>query len=246
MNDHHRIQAMTEGGHKLAEVRDYLISQIEPGMKLISIDQLAEKLLLATGGEPAFKKVPKYHWATCLNVNQGIVHGIPNQYQIQPGDLVSLDIGLYYEGYYTDTSTSVAVPPVKPQTKHFLKAGKNALKSAINKAILGHRIGHISSEIQHKIESSGYHIVPELTGHGVGKELHERPYIPGVLETNLNQTPELKLNQTIAIEVIYTLGEPDIIIESDGWTISTQDDKISGLFEETVIVTKKGPVILTK
>lgn len=246
MNDTKKIKAMTEGGKRLIHVRKQLVEMLKPGLRLVDIDQKAEILLLETGGEPAFKRVPKYHWSTCININDGVVHGIPNKYKIKSGDLVSIDVGLFYQGYYTDTSITVPVGPINSEIKHFLKTGKKALKNAINETKLGNHIGHISQAIQKTITDAGYHVSHQLTGHGIGKELHENPRVPGDIKGNPLKTPALKLNQTLALEVIYTLGSPELITKQDGWTISTQDGKIAGLFEETVAVTESGPVVLTK
>ena len=241
-----KLQAMADGGHKLALVRQQLVDALRPGITLLEIDRLAEKLLLQTGGEPAFKKVRNYQWSTCINVNQGVVHGIPNQYRIQSGDLVSIDVGLYYQNYYTDTSTTVPVGVVPSELIHFLKIGKKSLKKAISEAKPGNRVGHITKAMQKTIESAGYSVVYNLTGHGIGTELHENPRIPCSLDKPIAKTPHLKIDQTIAIEAIYTLGKPNLVTEPDGWTISTQDGKMAGLFEETIAITANGPVILTQ
>jgi methionyl aminopeptidase len=241
-----KLQAMATGGLKLAQIRQEIINHIQPGTTLQKLDQLAEKLLFKTGGEPAFKKVPNYHWSTCININHGVVHGIPNLYQIKAGDIVSLDIGLYYHGYYTDTSITTPVGKIPKDIEKFLNVGENALKHAIAAACPNNHVGHISQSIQENIEKAGYSVVSELTGHGVGKKLHENPRIPCFLNEKIHHTPKLSVGQTLAIEVIYTMGKPNLITQSDGWTISTQDGKMSGLFEETVAITANGPLILTK
>ena len=240
-----KLTVMTEGGRHLAETRQKLIDMVKPGISLAQIDQQAEKLLLATGGEPAFKRVPGYSWSTCINLNQGIVHGIPDNTIIQDGDLVSIDVGLYFQGYYTDTSTSTIAGTAQPSLEKFLEIGRQALKDGIAAAIIGNRSGHISAAIEESLAAHNLYAIPSLTGHGVGHELHELPYIPGLLIGKLKKTPTLYLGQTLAIEIIYTPGSTDIITESDGWTISTKDGTISGLFEETVVVLEEGPEILT-
>lgn len=240
-----KLTAMTEGGKYLGEIRQKLVDMVKPGLTLAQIDQQAEKLLLATGGEPAFKRVPDYSWSTCINLNQGIVHGIPDDTIIQDGDLVSIDVGLYYQGYYTDTSTSTIAGTAQPKLQKFLEIGRQALADGIAAATLGNRAGHISLAIEKSLAKHDLYAIPSLTGHGVGNELHEAPHIPGLLIGKLKKTPTLYPGQTLAIEVIYTPGSTDIITEPDGWTISTKDGTISGLFEETVAVLEEGPKILT-
>ena len=242
-----KLIAMQAGGRLLAEIKQNLVQAVKPGVQLIELDQLADKLIQQTGGEPAFKKVPGYHHATCINVNAGVVHGIPSQYSIKPSDIVSIDVGLYYQGYYTDTSTTIAVPPISQTVKKFLQLGQKALQRAIAQAQPGQRIGHISQAIEKTLIPQGYDIFVELTGHGVGEKLHQEPMIPGRLTQPLNHTPLITVGQTLAIEVIYSLGKAEMVVDpQDGWTIFAKDGKITGLFEETVAVTDSGPVILTQ
>ena len=240
-----KLQAMTEGGKLLSQIRDQLEQMVIPGNTLAQIEEKATQLLNETGGEPAFKKVPGYSYSTCINVNSGIVHGIPNNYQIKDGDLVSIDVGLYYQGYYTDTSTSKVAGNTNPNLELLLKAGKECLDAGIKQAKLGNKVGHISQAMEQVLDSYNLSPIPELTGHGVGKTLHEPPYVPCYLERPIDQTTNLKEGQTLAIEAIYTIGDPQIITESDQWTISTKDGKIAGLFEHTVAITSNGPQILT-
>ena len=242
-----KLEKMQIGGQKLAAIKQALLQAVKPGISLLQLDQLADELIQQSGGEAAFKRVPGYHHATCINVNAGVVHGIPNQYEIKPGDVVSIDVGLYYQGYYTDTSATVALPPVKPEVKQFLEVGQQALEQAIDQARVGHRIGHISQIIEKIITSHGYDVFPQLTGHGVGKQLHQEPMIPGVLQGDIDHTPVIEPGQTLAIEVIYAMGKAEMVVDPrDGWTIFAKDGKITGLFEETVAVTDSGPVVLTQ
>ena len=240
-----KIQAMSEGGEMLAEILKKLVAIAKVRVKLSEIEDEARKLLMETGGEPAFMKVPGYKWATCINLNEGVVHGIPNGREIKDGDLVKIDVGLFFHGYYTDTSTSVLVGE-NDELQKFLAAGRVALEKAIEQVKMGNRVGHISQSIQETLAKFELKAVPELTGHGVGRELHEKPYVPGVLSSPIDNTPLLYDGQTLAIEIIYTSGKPDLILANDGWTINTKDGKIAGLFEETVAVTSQGPLRLTK
>jgi len=243
------IELMKEGGQKLAFVFAEVVKKIKPGVSLRQLDSLAEELIIKQGGFPSFKTVRGYHWATCININEGVVHGIPNDYQIKEGDLVSLDMGMLYKGFHTDMAWTLCVrmqnSKCKSQNEKFLKVGERVLKMAIKAARPGNQVGHISAVIEKVIRKAGFSPVEDLTGHGVGKKLHEEPQIPCFLARPIAQTPVLQPGMTLAIEVIYTLGKPDLILANDGWTIETADGKPAGLFENTVLVTKRKPVILT-
>lgn len=239
-----KLTAMKEGGHKLALIRDELIAFAKPGVVLQDIENLANKLIDASGSQAAFKKVPGYHWATCLNVNDVIVHGIPNGYALQEGDLLSIDIGLYHKGYYTDTTASTIIGTPAKELRNFLETGQRALNAGIKQARAGAKVSDISRAIQQIIEGEGFTVVRELTGHGVGKRLHEEPYVPNFVEDGIDKT--LEVGQTLAIEPMYTTGNGKIKISKDGWTIKTADGSLAGQIEHTIAITQNGPLILTK
>ncbi|MFC1749916.1 type I methionyl aminopeptidase [Pseudomonadota bacterium] len=239
-----RVKAQIKGGKLLAKIKQELIDSIKPGIKLEHIDKQAEDLLRKTGGTPSFQMVPGYSWSTCINLNQGIVHGIPKG-SIKSGDLVTLDIGLFYQGYHTDTSSSFFVGPTTPKNKKFLDTGKKVLAKSISVAKANNRVFDISEKIQQGIESAGYSVVRNLTGHGVGEQLHQDPAIPCFTQGSRSNSPILSADQAIAIEVMYCMGDWHTKIEADGWTISTQDEKLSAIFEETIIITNNKPIIAT-
>jgi len=238
---------MAEGGKKLGLVMKEILTEIEPGVTLSTLDKLAESLILKAGGQPSFKMVKGYHWTTCININQGVVHGIPNEYQIKNGDLVSVDIGMYYQGFHTDMARTIRVKEQESGRveNRFLEAGKMALKRAIAEAKLGNYLGQISQAIEQVIRRAGYQPVKELTGHGVGKKLHEEPMIPGFITKDVKNTPVLKTGMALAIEVIYAQKKPDLVIKDDGWTIETEDGSLTGLFEDTIAITDSGTPVLT-
>jgi methionyl aminopeptidase len=242
------IKKMREGGRRLAWVMDKLLKQTKLGVRLIELDQLAEALIEKQKGKPSFKMVRNYHWTTCLNINQGVVHGIPNNYRIRTNDVVSVDVGMFYHGFHTDMARTIRVQGsgFRVQGNNFLKAGREALEKAIKAARAGNRLGHVSQAIEKEIRKFGLSPVKVLTGHGVGKKLHEEPQIPCYLEQKIEVTPKLVSGMTLAIEVIYTRGRPDIVLEPDGWTVKTADDSLAGLFENTVVVTDGGGEILTQ
>lgn len=240
------VKIMAEGGKKLARVKKKIIKEIKKGISAQQIETLATQLIHKEGCKPSFKMVPNYNWSTCVNVNEGIVHGIPKKDIVfKKGDIVSVDMGVYYRFFHTDTSFSLGISLDDEETK-FLQTGKNALKKAIDTAIIGNKIYDISQAIETVITKAGYSPVRALVGHGVGKELHEEPQIPCFTDPkHLEISPQIVEGMVLAIEVMYSKGSGGIGVGEDGWTISSSDGTITALFEDTVAVTKKGPLVLT-
>jgi len=240
-----------QAGQRLARAFAKTIKEIKPGVTLLELEVLANEYIDEQGGKPGFKMVDNYDWATCININDGVVHGIPDGTKIKPGDIVSLDMGLYYRGWHSDMAYTMLIKSEKSKVrnekknKDFLRVGEEALEKAIDQAKPGNRVGHISQVIEDTIGQAGYRVITRLTGHGVGRELHQDPMIPGVLTGRVERTPKIKAGMGLAIEVIYTKGKPGIKTAGDGWTIVTEDGKISSLFEKTVLVTKNGAKIIT-
>jgi methionyl aminopeptidase len=240
------LEIMAEGGRKLGAIKKELASRVKVGVTAEELELLAQKLIKKEGGKPSFMMVPGYSWATCVNINEGLVHGIPKKEIVfKDGDVVSLDMGIFYQGFHTDTSITVAINPEKDVLK-FLEAGKRALNRAIETCKAGKYIFDISKAIEETIEEAGYTPIRALVGHGIGKSLHEKPAIPcfvpdGQKFANLR----IKKGMALAIEVMYSQGSPDIKIGKDGWTISMADGKISALFEETIGIYSTGSFVLT-
>ena len=237
---------MEEGGKKLREVKIALKEATKIGVSAYEIDKLAEELIVKSGGKPSFKMVPDYAWSTCINVNDGVVHGIPHKSLIfKDGDLVSIDLGMFYNGFHTDTSISFALNPSK-EVEKFLKAGKEAFQKSVSAVVPNNSyIYDISKAMENTLQKYDYSTVLDLTGHGIGKNLHENPYIPCYTSGLRIESTKIVPGMALAIEVMYAMGDSDLIKENDGWTISTQDGKIAGLFEDTVLVTEKGYRIIT-
>lgn len=234
---------MTEGNQILEMILQKLIEAVNPGVTPLQIESLAVKLMKQNRVEPAFTKVKNYRWATCINVNQGVVHGIPSDYRIQPEDLLKIDTGIVYCGWNLDAAWSVIVENKNKRMAkgwqekiRFLQAGERALKNAIQAAQPGNRIGHISQAIERTIREAGYWPVKELTGHAVGRKLHEEPMIPLILRGRIADTPKIESGMALAIEIIYTLKETGLSLKSDGWTIETANGCLAGLFEKTVLI----------
>lgn len=237
---------MAEGGAKLGRVKKSLSEAVKAGITAKDIEDLAQKLIKEEGTEPSFTKVPNYYWATCVNVNEGLVHGIPTKDLIfKDGDIVKIDVGIYYKGFHTDTSISVGINPSLENEK-FLRVGQETLNKALKAVKPGNHIYDISKVIEENIEEAGYSTIKALVGHGVGRELHEEPQIPCFVPGPIDESPVIKPGMVFAVEVMYAQGSDKVEILKDGWTIAMRDGKISGLFEESVAVTEKGTRVLTR
>lgn len=248
------IQKMKEGGEILGEVLSEVLKNVKVGVSEIDLDKLAEELIIKRGAKPGFKMVKGYNHTLCFATNDVVVHGIPTDYRFKEGDVVGIDCGAYLDGFHTDMSETILVSAKSSKLKaqndkidRFLRTGERALDAAIDKAVAGNRVGDISKTIQKAVEGEGYSVVRSLIGHGVGKNLHEEPEVPGYLMGSIKKTPILKKGMTIAIEVIYNMGGPDVVYKNnDGWTIATKDGSISGLFERTIAITDSDPLVLTE
>lgn len=234
------LDLMRKSGRISAKALKRALDASIQGVSLLEINKVAEDEILKLGGEASFKTEPGYNFATCLTINNEVVHGIPRGIKLKLGDVLSIDVGAIYKGWHTDTAWSKVVGK---ESSEFLKVGEKALWAGIDKAVDGNRIGDISAAIQDIVEGAGYKIVKSLVGHGVGKKLHEDPEIPGFGTRGTGSL--LKAGETLAIEVIYTSGSGEVEHSSDGWTIISSDGSMGGLFEMSVVVGKKSPEILT-
>lgn len=243
------VEVMKHGGKILSDVLWEVLASVKPGVSELDVERLADRLISEKGGEAAFKRVKGYRHATCISTNNVVVHGIPSEYKFKDGDVLGVDCGVFYKGFNTDMSHSIIVGKKNdPSVVKFLATGERALNEAISQAKIGNRIGHISKTIQDIVEKDGgYGVVRSLIGHGVGRDLHEEPEVPGYLVKKIEKTPLLKEGMTIAIEVIYNMGSHEVsYLNDDDWTISSSDGSLSGLFERTVAITKNGPLMLTE
>ncbi|MCL4367369.1 type I methionyl aminopeptidase [Patescibacteria group bacterium] len=241
-----QLKLLRKSGHISALALKKVIQAVKPGLSLMELDRIAEEEIIRLGAKPAFKTVPNYYWTTCLTLNDEVVHGIPRNTKLQEGDIVSIDLGAIYHGWYSDVAWSIQAgqkAQFNPVKEQFLKVGEKALKSAISQAVDGNRVGDISAAMQAEIEKAGYSVVKSLTGHGVGKSYHEEPEIPGFGNKNMGML--LKSGMSLAIEAIYAAGEGEVFEKEDGWTIATEDESLSGLFEMTVIIAKNQAEVIT-
>ncbi len=233
---------MRKSGQIAASALKKAMEGIKVGVSEIEVDKIVEEEIYKLGGELSYKSVPGYKFATCITVNEQVVHGIPTERKFVTGDLVSVDLAVKFKGWHTDCAWSLLLGD-DPEKKKFLQIGEQALRDGIAQAKEGSRVGDISHAIQNRVEGAGYKIVRSLVGHGVGRSLHEDPEIPGY--GNPGSGMALKSGMTLAIEVIYARSAPDVILEEDQWTYSTQDGSWGGLFEMTVIVGKEKAEVVT-
>ena len=235
------LKIMQEGGRISAMALARVLELVRAGVSTLELNKMAEDTILQNGGTPSFKIVDGYGFATCINVNAGLVHGLPGRYKLELGDVVSVDLGTYYKGFHTDLSYTVEVETDKQ--REFLETGKRALENGIAACVLGNRVGDISHSIQRGVEKAGFSVSRDLIGHGIGRNLHESPQVPGY--GRKNRGVPLQVGMTLAVEVIYQKGSPEIDLLDDGWTIVTADGSLAALFESTVAITANEPLVLT-
>lgn len=239
------IDIMARGGEILAATVHLLETSVRPGMTTLELDRMAEEFIAShPGAVPAFKGLYNFPASICTSINQEIVHGIPSKKRvIEEGDIVSLDIGVKLEGYYTDSATTVAVGEVDAQSRRLLEVTREALAAGIAAATAENHIGDIGAAVQKVVEAAGFSVVRDLVGHGIGVGFHEEPQVPnyGKPKRGTRLTPGL----TIAIEPMVNIGKPGTRTMPDRWTVVSVDGTRSAHFEHTVAVTENGPRVLT-
>ncbi len=239
------LETMREGGRITAACLRMLAGNVRAGVTTKELDSLAEEFILSRGGTPEFKGYQGFPASICASPNAMIVHGIPGPYRLKEGDVISLDVGVRYEGFVTDSAVTVAVGEVPEETERLLETTRRCLEASIEQTRPGKRLGDVGHAIQALAESRGYGVVRDLVSHGVGRKMHEDPQIPnyGRPDTGVRLLPGM----TFAIEPMITLGSYDIrISEWDGWSIYTADGSLAAHFEHTVAVTESGPWVLTR
>ncbi len=228
----------------VAEVLEGIKERVAPGVETRELDELAEEMCRGRGVEPAFKGYRGYPSSVCISVNEEIVHGIPGDRRLKAGDLVSLDFGVKYQGYYGDAALTVGVGEVTPKARVLMEATEKALYAGIDQAKVGKRLTEISHAVQTVVEGAGFGVIREFVGHGIGRSLHEDPQIPNFGPPG--QGPLLQAGMTLAIEPMTSMGAWQVKILQDGWTAVTQDGSLAAHFEHTVAVTENGPLILSR
>ena len=240
------LELMAQGGKVLAATIETLRGAVRPGISTGELDTIAEQFIRShEGAVPAFKGLYGFPGSICASVNNEIVHGIPSPKRVlKDGDIVSLDVGVGYKGYFTDSATTVPVGSITPEAKRLLDVTQRALAAGIDAAVLGNHVGDIGAAVQSVVEQSGFTVVRDLVGHGIGVEFHEEPQVPnyGKPKRRERLTPGL----TIAIEPMVNVGGPATKTLADRWTIVTLDGSLSAHFEHTVAITENGPRVLTR
>jgi methionyl aminopeptidase len=237
------IELLRIAGNTVHETRVYLMPFIKEGITTKELDTLAEEFILSKGATPSFKGLNDFPCATCISINQEVVHGIPGRRKLRNGDIVSIDIGACYKGYHGDSAWTFAVGDVSPAKLALMEHTKESLFKGLEQVKPGNRIGDISHAIEVHAKKYNLGVVRELVGHGVGTKVHEEPDVPNYGEAN--RGPVLKEGMVLAIEPMLTLGRRDICILDDEWTIETIDNSPAAHFEHTIVVTKDGYEILT-
>ncbi|GBE41505.1 MAG TPA: type I methionyl aminopeptidase [Nitrospirae bacterium] len=238
------IKKMAEACRIVAEVLEGMKKNVSPGITTKELDEIAESYIIAKGARPAFKGYRGYPSTVCASVNEQVVHGIPSVKKLKNGDIISIDVGVHYNGFYGDAAVTLPVGSISKQAQKLLAATENALEAGIGKAVVGNRLSDISSTIQDYVESEGFSVVRTFVGHGIGRDLHEEPQIPNYGRPG--EGPKLLEGMTLAIEPMVNAGGWEVNILKDGWTAITKDGSLSAHFEHTVVITNNSQSILTK
>lgn len=238
------IEILADAGRILAEIIEELNCSLTSGMTTGDIDAKAEALIAARNVKPAFKGYRGFPGCACVSVNHEVVHGIPGSKKVNEGDIVSVDVGIIYRDYYSDTAFTAGIGKISKELQALLDVTRSALYKGIAQARPGNHLSDISHAIQKYVEGKKYAIVRDFVGHGIGKNLHEDPEIPNFGPPH--QGPLLKAGMVFAVEPMVNLGTWQTRIAEDGWTVETVDKKASAHFEHTVAVTENGPRILTE
>jgi methionyl aminopeptidase len=236
------IQTFRDAGKILRDCLDMLPSHVKPGITTHELDVIAERFIRERGGEPAFKGYHGYPATLCTSINEECVHGMPGKKALKEGDIISLDCGVRLRGLNTDACITVGVGPISKEAQHLLDVSKAALDRAVEVIKPGARVGDVSSAIQKVVEKGKCTVIRPLTGHGLGKNLHEFPDIPNYGRAGTG--PTFPAWTVIAVEPIVSLGSNDIVEAGDGWTLLTEDNSLSCHFEHTILLTDEGCEVL--
>ncbi|MBT0666616.1 type I methionyl aminopeptidase [Geobacter pelophilus] len=238
------IEKMRRSCRMVAEILKIVKAVVKPGITTCSLDEIAERETVRRGALPAFKGYSGYKFALCCSVNDQVVHGMPNKRELCDGDILSLDFGVLYEGFYGDAAITLPVGSVAQSSQKLIDVTEQSLYKAIEYAVPGGHLSDISNGVQEYVESRGYSVVRDFVGHGIGRSLHENPQIPNYGKPG--RGPKLKPGMVLAIEPMINEKGFAVKVLADGWTAVTCDGGLSAHFEHTVAITENGPDILTK
>lgn len=237
------IDALRISGQLAAQLLNAVCREVKPGVTTADLDSFSAKWIREHDAKPAFLNYRGFPKTICVSINDEVVHGIPGPRKILNGDVVSIDVGLFYNGWCGDTAKTVAVGQISTEASRLLQVSERSLEKAIEAASAGKRLGDVSYAMQSVAEEAGYHLVRSYGGHGIGRAMHEDPHVPcvGNPGTGLKLSPGLVL----ALEVMVNEGTPNILHKSDGWTVVTEDGSLSAHFEQMVAITENGSELLT-
>jgi methionyl aminopeptidase len=238
-----QIEAMAAAGEIQARCLRMLRAKARPGVTTAELDGAAERFIRSQGAVPSFKGYRGFPGSICTSPNSMVVHGIPGPYELQRGDILSLDVGVTYKGWVADAAITVPIGETSPEAEPLLTATREALFAGIDKARAGNHLSDVSHAIQARVERDGLSIIRSLVGHGIGRNMHEDPQIPNFGDPG--KGPELEEGMALAIEPMVNAGGAEVRMGSDGWAVYSQDDSLTAHFEFTVAVTANGPRILT-
>ncbi|MDO8643376.1 MAG: type I methionyl aminopeptidase [bacterium] len=228
----------------VAEVLVSLSEKVKPGISTRELDQIAEGIMKKRKVLPAFKGYRGYSATLCTSINEEVVHGIPSERCLEEGDIIGIDCGVIFEGYYGDSARSLPVGKVSSEAKKLLEVTQESLNRGLAQVVNGNRVHDISWAVQSWGEENGFSIVRDFVGHGIGRQLHEEPQVPNFGEPHTGQ--RLATGIVLAIEPMLNCGGPEVVILDDGWTVVTKDKRLSAHFEDTIALTENGPEILTR
>lgn len=237
------LEAIRQSSQVVARVLSELETLIRPGIRTRDLDLYAEKRTRELGAVPAFKGYRGYPASVCVSVNEEIIHGIPSGRILQEGDIVSLDFGALYEGFFSDSALTVPVGRVSAEARRLIEAAERAFAKGLEQMRDGNRISDISAAIQSSVESEGFSVIRQFVGHGIGRALHEEPQIPNF--GTPGRGPKIGPGMTLAIEPMIAMGGWEVEVLEDGWTAVTRDRTLAAHFEHTVAMTENGPEILS-
>jgi methionyl aminopeptidase len=238
-----QLDQMAVAGDIHARCMKMLESKVRAGITTKELDEAAEKFIRSQGAEPSFKGYRGFPGSICASPNHMVVHGIPDAYALQRGDIISIDVGVTKDGWVADGAITFAVGQISPEAEKLLEVTKGSLFAGIEHMRPGNHVGDVSSAIQRHVEAEGLSIIRTLVGHGVGREMHEEPQVPNFGEPG--KGPELEEGMVLAIEPMVNAGGPNVRMGDDGWSVFSEDDSLAAHFEFTVAVTPDGPRVLT-
>jgi len=238
------IEGMARAGELVYETLQLVGEHLEPGVTMLQLDRIADEHIASKGGIPTSKGYKGFPAALCISPNSMVVHGIPDEYRAQEGDLISVDLGVTLDGLVADSAVTLPVGEISAVAQRLLAVCQDALAAGIEQAQIGNHLSDISHAVQVVVEEAGFAVVRSLVGHGVGRSYHEDPQIPNFGPPG--RGPVLQEGMTLAIEPMITAGRPEVYVHDDDWSISSVDESLAAHFEHTVAVTTEGPRILTK